>query len=267
GEGQPDVVNSLKKEIKKSGLEQNIDLKGFLEDEDAFRVIKQSRVFIFPSHEEGWGIAICEAMACGLPVVAYDLPVYDEVFFGGLVQIKKGDVESFARKTLELLEGGNGEYTRLSREALQVAAKYNWEQVARDELGLMEQIGDSLALRKKGVLILSPFYAPNVGGVETHLSDLTCCLQRDGYQVFVLTYKPLTSKVKKYLKHEKNGDLEIRRLWWFGNNLFGRFEPYPLLEFLYLTPWLLIYSSVFIFRKRSKIDIIHAHGLTASLIA
>lgn len=26
------------------------------------------------NYEEGWGIAACEAMACGLSVVAYDLP-------------------------------------------------------------------------------------------------------------------------------------------------------------------------------------------------
>ena len=44
---------------------------------DALSVVKSVLVFVFPSHEEGWGIAICEAMACGLAVVAYDLPAYE----------------------------------------------------------------------------------------------------------------------------------------------------------------------------------------------
>ena len=39
--------------------------------------MKSSKLFIFPSYEEGWGISITEAMACGLAVVCYDLKAYD----------------------------------------------------------------------------------------------------------------------------------------------------------------------------------------------
>jgi hypothetical protein len=45
-----------------------------------------------------------------------------------------------------------------------------------------------------GVLILTHFFRPNVGGVETHLDDLVSYLVERNYQVFVVTYQPLVTK-------------------------------------------------------------------------
>ena len=46
------------------------------------------------------------------------------------------------------------------------------------------------------VLQLTAHYHPNIGGVETHLNDLVSGLVQNKYEVFVLTYLPLTAKVK-----------------------------------------------------------------------
>ena len=47
---------------------------------------------------------------------------------------------------------------------------------------------------KKGVLILTPFFSPNIGGVETHLDNLVSILDEKGYKVFVQTYSPITTE-------------------------------------------------------------------------
>lgn len=44
---------------------------------------------------------------------------------------------------------------------------------------------------KKAVLILTSHFRPNVGGVETHLSDLTLALTKRRWKTIVATYKPL----------------------------------------------------------------------------
>ena len=44
--------------------------------------------------------------------------------------------------------------------------------------------------KKPGVLILSPFFSPNIGGVESHLDDLVSALDKREYKVFVQTYSP-----------------------------------------------------------------------------
>lgn len=119
---------------------------------------------------------------------------------------------------------------------------------------------------QKGILILTPFFRPNIGGVESYLDDLCAGLAGRGYRTYVLTYQPLTSRLKGE-KCEKNGNLEIRRLSWFGHNWFHKLEPYPILEFLYLAPGLFIFTYLFMLKNHKQIDCIHAQGLNAAFIA
>lgn len=120
--------------------------------------------------------------------------------------------------------------------------------------------------KKSGVLILTPFYEPNVGGVETHLKDLTYYLMKENkYKVHVLTYQPLTTKAKgPYFERYEN--IEIIRIPWIGFNLFHRLEPYPILEFLYITPCLFIWTFIFLLFKGKDIHVIHTQGFNASFI-
>jgi len=119
---------------------------------------------------------------------------------------------------------------------------------------------------KKNILIISPFFSPNLGGVESYLDGLTSELLRLEYRVLVLTYQPLTTKTIG-LGLEKRKNLEIRRIKWFGYNWFNKFENIALLNFFYLTPGLLFHTLLFMVKNGRKIDLVHAHGLTAAFVA
>ena len=121
-------------------------------------------------------------------------------------------------------------------------------------------------MKRKSVLILSPFFRPNVGGVETHLDDLVNYLRKHNVYVYVLTYQPLTTRAKGK-SIEKSRNLEIRRLQWFGYNLFHKLEKYPILEFVYLFPGLFVFVLYFMIRNHSEISTIHAHGFISAFIA
>jgi len=127
----------------------------------------------------------------------------------------------------------------------------------------MNKIGKT----KSGVLILSPFFSPNIGGVETHLDDLSRYLsEKKGQKVYVLTYTPLTTEVKAKLFEKRGPNLTIIRIPWIGKNLFHKFETHPTVQFLYLTPVLGIATLIFMLIKGGDIRTIHAHGFTAALI-
>jgi len=117
----------------------------------------------------------------------------------------------------------------------------------------------------KGILILTPFFSPNIGGVESHLDDLIQQLNQHKIKSYVLTYSPLTTKTT-YLAKEKNGLCQINRFKWFGYQLFPKLEKYPLLDFLYITPYLLIRSFFWLLFNQNKIDIIHSQGFNAAFI-
>lgn len=114
----------------------------------------------------------------------------------------------------------------------------------------------------KTILHITPFFYPNVGGVETHLSDLINAT-KNKYKLIICTYSPLTTNVP-FKKYEKYKNLEIHRFPWIGFGLFYKLEKYPILNFLYLTPYLLIRSYLLI--KNRQIDTIHSHGINAAMI-
>lgn len=125
-------------------------------------------------------------------------------------------------------------------------------------------LGFIMANHKKSILILTPAFAPNVGGVETHLTDLTEYLRNNNYFTFVLTYQPITSKTKGP-GIERRRNLEIHRYTWFSGNYFNIFvNLHPIFNFLYLTPYLGLRTFLFLLNHRKKIDIIHCVGLSTA---
>jgi len=117
----------------------------------------------------------------------------------------------------------------------------------------------------KGILIISPFFSPNIGGVESHLDDLVKGLSKK-YRVYVLTYSPITTADTSWKKVETSKHIYIRRFSWFGKNIFHQLEKHPIINFLYLTPYLFVRSYIWLLFNQQKIDYIHTHGLNAAII-
>lgn len=117
----------------------------------------------------------------------------------------------------------------------------------------------------KSILHLTPFFPPNIGGVETHLHDLTTTLNHLHYSQLVLTYSPLTTNTS-YRRFESTSNLTIRRFYLPGHNLFHRLEKHPLLNLAYITPYLFIRSFLYLLFHPRKIDTIHSHGINAALV-
>jgi glycosyltransferase involved in cell wall biosynthesis len=114
--------------FESAGVADNACLLGFIETEHMYAILKKAHVFIFPSYEEGFGIAIVEALACGLPIIAWDLPVYQGLF-GNVVRIvSKGDKASFASLIIEEIEKSIN--TERKDRLINCAKKYEWNKVA-----------------------------------------------------------------------------------------------------------------------------------------
>lgn len=137
GGGSNEEKSQIIKKIKDCNLDKNIDFLGFLNDNEVFPILKSSKIFLFPSHEEGWGIAIAEAMACGLPVVSWNLSVYQEVFENYTIQVKENDVNLFSEKTVELLKN-NELQMKIGNNGKEFIKKYSWDKVAKREYEIIK---------------------------------------------------------------------------------------------------------------------------------
>lgn len=67
-------------------------LTGHVPDDDLAALYTGARALVFPSDDEGFGLPAIEALACGTPVVASDVPALREVLDGRATFVPVGDV-------------------------------------------------------------------------------------------------------------------------------------------------------------------------------
>lgn len=92
--------------------------------------MRQSDIFIMPSHTETFGLVYAEAMSQGLPVLYTRGQGFDGQFDDGTVGYAvndrdAGDVVQRIRMVIE-------QYDRLAQNAYEGAAKFSWEKIASD---------------------------------------------------------------------------------------------------------------------------------------
>jgi glycosyltransferase involved in cell wall biosynthesis len=133
--------SAVKEKIVALGLENRVFLRGCCSDSELYGLLKSSKVFIFPSLFEGWGIAVAEALACGLPVVAYDVPALRENF-GGCKSVFLVSVKNFGEmfsKILRILDMSEKDLRKLGSFSRQYSKRFVWEEVAKKDLAFLEK--------------------------------------------------------------------------------------------------------------------------------
>jgi glycosyltransferase involved in cell wall biosynthesis len=141
GGGERQSVDLLKSKIRENNLEGNIDYYGYIEnDMEVYRILKSSKLFLSTDHESGWSLAACEAMACQLPVVAYDLKIFGTVFEDGFVTVPIFDNRRFADSILGLLDDDTRRI-ELGKAARRQAERFSWQKVADEFSELIRTYG------------------------------------------------------------------------------------------------------------------------------
>jgi glycosyltransferase involved in cell wall biosynthesis len=99
--GGGELRDTLQKKVFDYGLEKRIYFLGSVgRPQDAMR---SWQAFIFSTTErEGFGIAVAEAMAAGLPCVLTDVPVMREVAGDSAYYAEPGSPDSLRRRILEI---------------------------------------------------------------------------------------------------------------------------------------------------------------------
>jgi glycosyltransferase involved in cell wall biosynthesis len=105
---------------------------GYLPEGDLARVVAGAAALVFPSWYEGFGLPALEALACGTPVVASDLPALREVLGDQAELVPPGDAAAMAAALAKVLADPGGEAARAARRAR--AAAFTWAACAQATL-------------------------------------------------------------------------------------------------------------------------------------
>jgi glycosyltransferase involved in cell wall biosynthesis len=100
--------------------------------------MKSAGVLVLPSTREGFGLVLAEAMACGTPCVAYDVPAVREVLADGEagVLVAPRDVEGLTRAIDRLLDDSAERERLVAAGRKQVAACFAADRFAEGMLAV-----------------------------------------------------------------------------------------------------------------------------------
>lgn len=116
------------------GIAERVDFRGHVEtSEEVWENLGRAWIAVQPSEREGFGLFPLEAMAAGLPVVYCESPesAVPELVRDGVEGVCCPPDPQALAETLERLLTDAEEWARLRRNALERAAGYDWDEIAR----------------------------------------------------------------------------------------------------------------------------------------
>jgi glycosyltransferase involved in cell wall biosynthesis len=120
------MVADLFDHVKRSVVSNQIIFTGYLSDNELRHLYSACTVFVYPSLYEGFGLPPIEAMACGAPVIASNIPSIEEVLGTAARLVDPADEEGLAVAIEELL-ANPAKRSELSDKGLARAATFSWE--------------------------------------------------------------------------------------------------------------------------------------------
>jgi glycosyltransferase involved in cell wall biosynthesis len=130
---EKEMVKKFLKEVSKCNLSNNIDFLGQQEYSILQNIVANSYLTVYPSYADSFSLVTLESLACGTPVVAYDIPAIRHNFgkCKSVFRCPTGDKKSMADIILHILT--KIERKTLAIEAKEFAALYDWDKVVKAE--------------------------------------------------------------------------------------------------------------------------------------
>jgi len=114
----------LERKVLDLGLTDRVEFKDYLAHDDLLRLYQGATALVYPSIFEGFGIPPLEALACGTPVIASDIPPLREVLGEAVHFVKLGNPQSWA-EAIDSLTDSSAINSRLI-EGQKVLSKFTW---------------------------------------------------------------------------------------------------------------------------------------------
>ena len=127
GEPDPAEVARIEAVAAELGMRERVGIVPGFDEREMPRLLESAALAAFPSTGEGFGIALLEAMAAGVPLLANRIPAHEALLGGDLAgQLTDfGDPDEAARAIRSLMGAGPAELDRLSARLRTRAADYD----------------------------------------------------------------------------------------------------------------------------------------------
>jgi glycosyltransferase involved in cell wall biosynthesis len=140
--GEGSLKGRLFDDFQEQEVASMVDYQGVVEPKDVPVLINKSRIFLYPSRQEPFGLSIVEAMACGVPVITTDVFGPSEIVTHNQdgIAVPPDDVETLAGAVETLLKDTELR-DRISKNALKsVKERFDIKQYAKQLLAIYDEM-------------------------------------------------------------------------------------------------------------------------------
>lgn len=102
-EGNREYMQALAGLAEASGVTEQIQMAGWISDEELRSLYGTSLGTVNPSNYEGYGLAVAESLAAGLPTIASDIPPHREIGGDAVAYFEQDDAAGLAGLMDELI--------------------------------------------------------------------------------------------------------------------------------------------------------------------
>jgi alpha-1,3-rhamnosyl/mannosyltransferase len=113
-------------------LKDHVTISGYVDARQRVDLYADAVMLVLPSYEEGFGLPVLEAMACGVPVIVSSRGSLPEVAGAAARPIDPDDAEGFAERMRTLLDPA--ESAAAAERGRAQASRYSWEGCANAAL-------------------------------------------------------------------------------------------------------------------------------------
>lgn len=113
-------------------------MHGPIKYEDTPKFLNSLDVFVFPTLGEGFGLPVCEAMACGIPVVASNVTTMPEIV-GDSGILSEPDVDSMVDALSKIIENSRLR-KELAKKSFEKSKMFTWEAAAEKTIKVYKSV-------------------------------------------------------------------------------------------------------------------------------
>jgi len=133
------INDDNKKLLEKAYKNKNIEFKQNINNDELAKIYNESKLLLFPSFYEGFGLPPLEAMACGTPVIVSNVSSLSEVGGDAVIYCNPYDVEDIKNK-IEMVLNDENLQKQMIEKGLKRAKLFTWEKAAKEHLRVFEEV-------------------------------------------------------------------------------------------------------------------------------
>jgi glycosyltransferase involved in cell wall biosynthesis len=131
--------HGLHREAAELGIAEHVSIVGAQPRPELIALIQAATALVQPSLAEGFGLPVLEAMACGCPVIASDIPPLREVLGGAGILVAPASAEEL-RGALQRMAAEHGLRAELRQRGLESAPTFSWDRTAAQTWQVYEEL-------------------------------------------------------------------------------------------------------------------------------